>query len=162
MGGIILTLPSLHHLDKWAIDLCHYLFVTMRTPYIKCYRIKTSQFKRQMFPIAYEILKFDLPSKTNVGRYEDMKKIFNDGKLQNDVNYIEMVENPDTFAAKLKPKELLSALKLEVITPDEFKAKFKALGYLDKDTEMMVRMVQASKEPRRKIEDDDEEISTSI
>lgn len=138
---ILMTLPTLHHLDKQALDLCHFLFTTLRVPYMRCYRLKNSQLKRKTFPIVYEMLALDLASKINLDKYEVMKKDWNDKKLKEDINYFDMLENPETYEKQLNYKDYLRGYKLGLLPKEDIVGKLRKQQYSLKDIEMMLQIV---------------------
>jgi hypothetical protein len=150
---IVFCLPHLGALDTWAINLSHYLIINYKyTGTFNVYRINASQFKRKEMGHTnyWETLSFKLPSENNIKIYEAKKKIWNDKKLTEDIDFLEMMENPETYKKTFNPKFYLDGLKSGVITEDLCRAKLKKIGYMDVDIQMMIDMVIQKKEEKER------------
>ena len=147
---LIMTLPSLSHLDKTAFDLCHLLLVGTDQGVFRCYRIKSNQLSRKTFPIGFEILNFDKPSEKSLKKYEAMKDKWNKNKLSDDIVFMEALEDQENYNKQLSVSDYLKGFQLGLMDRETVTKKIKRLGYGLKDIEMVLAMEE---EKKKKLED---------
>lgn len=145
---IIMTFPTLNHLDKQALDFCHYIITTIKTGLVKCFRVKISQFSKKMFPMGFELLNLSLPTEANINKYELLKKEWNDVKLREDMDYFEALENRENFTKKFNYSDYNRAFKNGFMSEDNFRERLQQMGYSPRDIEMMINMETTLKEQK--------------
>lgn len=135
---VLLTSPTLADFDKRSLGFGHFMILTFRVGFSKVYRIKINQlFKKQMFqPIQH--LSFELPGKKNVDKYESMKKVFNDAKLEDDMDFFTALKNKDNYTKKFKVADYMKAFKKGHLTEDKVKERLLQSGYGEDDIEIMI------------------------
>jgi len=141
----LLNLPVLSHLDAQIVSLCSILLNGVRQGLFIPYRLKNYQFKKQFVPIRFpEILKFDLPSKHIVEKYEAMKDEWNSRMLQEDDDFFKALEDQESFAKKFKPRDYLDALSKGIMTEENVKKKLITMGHSSNDSDMMIELQKAN------------------
>ncbi|MBU1613661.1 hypothetical protein KKC87_04540 [Patescibacteria group bacterium] len=148
---IIMTFPTLSHLDKQALDFCHYIITTLRLGLVKCFRVKVSQFSKKMFPLGFELLNLSLPTEANINKYELLKQMWNDMKLQEDMDYFEALENRENFTKKFNFSDYTRAFKNGFMSQEAFRERLSQMGYSPKDINMMINMETTLKEQKGQV-----------
>lgn len=135
---LILTLPTLSHLDKRVVHLAHYVFSTMRQGNLKCYKIQTAHAMGKAWLNPFSFLNLELPSKENVEKYELMKKKWNDDRLDSDIESLQEIENPENKGKKFSPAFYVRLYRDNNIDEFELKENLSQLDFKKKDIEMLV------------------------
>jgi len=135
---VLLTSPTLSDFDKRSLGFGHFMILTYRIGFSRAYRIKINQlFKKQLFqPIQH--LSFELPTGNNVKNYEDMKKVFNDQKLEDDMDFFEALKNKDNYTKKFKVSDYMKAFKKGHLNEDKLRERLLQSGYGADDIAVMI------------------------
>lgn len=145
---IIFTLPNLSDLDKRAVRLCSHL-VTMfghdtvkQKSYGMVYRLKALSLAGKSFPKKIQLLPFGLPSMRNKNIYDDMKKVWNLKISNKNIEFMEMIENPETYQKPLGKDHYIRALEKGKIGEEYFKKSMNRIGIADDDVLMLIKMAE--------------------
>lgn len=144
---VLLTSPTLADFDKRSLGFGHFMILTYKVGFSKVYRIKINQlFKKQIFqPI--QTLSFELPREKNVRNYEEMKKKFNDEKLEDDMDFFEALKNKDNYTKKFNSKQYLQAFKKGVMDEEKLKERLLQSGYGADDIQVMIELEKQNVKP---------------
>lgn len=152
----ILTFPMISDLDTRTVRLCSH-HITMigvnqerEASYASAYRLKPVLILGKSYPAKYPmLLNFSKPSEKNVTAYAKMKTDWNAVRSQENIDTMEMLEDPDTYAKKLTPSFYISAFKSGIIDQEEFLGEMGRLGHRKKDIDLVVKMVEKRREDEK-------------
>ena len=117
---LIMTLPNVAFLLKAVRWMSNYCIETQYQGLVSVSKIRMNHTKGLGFPEYIGNIRFGLPSDKTIKEYEGMKKEWNDKHLQEDLDYIDMLEQPDhNFELRQRKLELdvkLREKKLEKIS----------------------------------------------
>lgn len=92
---LIMTLPNVAFLLKAVRWMSNYCIETQYQGFVSVSKIIMNHTKGLGFPEYIGNIRVSLPSEKTIKEYEGMKKEWNDKHLQEDLDYIDMLEQPD-------------------------------------------------------------------
>jgi hypothetical protein len=104
---LIMTLPNVAFLLKAIRWMSNYVIETQYQGLVSISKVCMNHTKGLGFPEYIGNLRFSMPSEDTVKRYEQMKKEWNDKHLSQDLDYLDMLEQPDK-------RQMLNERKLEL------------------------------------------------
>ena len=128
-------LPSVVFLQKRFRFLTNYAVKTVRQGTVNVYKVIVDQLLGKGFPEYRETINFKLPSDRILEPYLKMKQEFNDQKLKEDVDFLEMLEKPQH--KKLKPEQYIGFFKMGLINKEELKQHLTELNYSENDIDLI-------------------------
>jgi hypothetical protein len=142
----ILTFPMISDLDSRSVRLCTF-HMTMKgydsergNAFALVYRLKSVSLLGKSYPAFVQALPIQLPSKKNLEAYMEMKLKWNKEKSQENIDTIEMLENPESYGKKFPYSFYVNAYKKGVIpSTEELKDNLIQLGFKAKDIELMIK-----------------------
>lgn len=108
---LIMTLPNVAFLLKAIRWMSNYVIETSFQGFVSVSKIQMNHTKGLGYPVYIGNIKFHLPTEKTIKEYEDMKKEWNNKHLQEDLNYIDMLDQPD-YSSELRMKKLELDVKL--------------------------------------------------
>jgi hypothetical protein len=108
---LVMTLPNVAFLLKAIRWMSNYVVETISQGYISVSKITMNHTRGIGFPEFIGTVRVSLPSKDIIDKYEMMKKEWNDLHLQQDLDYLDMLEKPD-YNSELRQKKLELDVKL--------------------------------------------------
>jgi hypothetical protein len=90
-----MTLPNVAFLLKAVRWMSNYCIETQYQGFVSVSKIIMNHTKGLGFPEYIGNIRVSLPSEKTIKEYEGMKKEWNDKHLQEDLDYIDMLEQPD-------------------------------------------------------------------
>lgn len=144
------TFPHLKSLDSRAIRLSHYIIKTMDIGLVKCSRIYPADFTEKIYTNTFEIIKLGLPSKSNIDKYEKMKKEWNEKRHQQHIDYVERLDSMNKKA--FNERQYLKAFSMGILNEDSLKERLIKLNYSDNDISMVIETAKAKLTDEKKKE----------
>lgn len=146
----ILTFPTVSDLDTRSIRLCsHHVCMKginheKKEAFAVVYRLKQIQEMGKTYRAFIQVVPFGLPSEQNIEKYMKMKVDWNAKKSQENIDIMDMLEDPDSFKKKFPYNFYVTAFKKGVIDSEGLKSKLGDLGYKKDDIEMLVDTIGQS------------------
>lgn len=141
----LLTFPMISDLDIRSVRLCTF-HLTMkgydsnrRSAYGIVYRMKPVSLMGKVFPVFVQAIPIQLPSKKNMDAYMKMKLEWNEEKSAQNIEEIEMLENPDTFRKKFGFQFYVNSFRNGFINIDELRANLVEKGFKKRDIELLIQ-----------------------
>lgn len=159
---IILTLPVLSDLDKRAIRLSTFLITMMgfnkekEMAFGNVYRLKLFDLQGKTFPMNIQTMRFGKASQKNLEAYEKMKRDWNKVKSDENIELLEMLENPEYSRRKIPYSDLMKMFKVGSIDDDQFTDKMTGLNFSQTDIETLINHVRLEKEEKESKEKEKE------
>jgi len=107
--------------------MSNYAIRTLRQGQAEIYKVVVNQLIGKGYPDRIETLNYTYPSKEMCEIYDRLKKEWNDIELENDIQFLHKIDNPDT--RRLNKSDVLDLLKNKVIDKDFAREELLSNGY---------------------------------
>jgi hypothetical protein len=134
---LIWVLPSIIFIQKGFRFLSNYGIKTIRQGLVEIHKIKVDQLIGKGYPQRIETLSFGMPSKETLDKYTEMKRIWNDQRLKEDIDFLKMTEEE---SRPFNKQEILSLLCSGLITEETAKSEMGKIGYNEERTNLLLNM----------------------
>jgi len=149
---LLFTLPNLLDLDKRAIRLSTYIWEAVKINFetkmclLRCSRIKTFHSIGKSWIQSFQWINMGLPSENNLVKYEKMKKEWNDKKMDENIAYMEIINNPSQFKKGFNENFYIDAFTAGSMPENEFRSKMLELNHSQEDVDLAVDYVSKMQE----------------
>lgn len=140
----ILTFPMVSDLDTRAVRLCSHhicmkgINIDKKESFAVIYRLKPIQEIGKTYRQFIQVLPFSMPSKKNVEEYMKMKIEWNALRSNENIDEMELLENPDTHKKKFPYSFYVNAYKSGMIDEFELKQHLILMGFKKDDVDLLV------------------------
>ena len=148
---LIWVLPSIVFIQKGFRFMSNYAIRTLRQGQAEIYKVVVNQLIGKGYPDRIETLNYTYPSKEMCEIYEKLKKEWNDIELENDIQFLHKIDNPDT--RRLNKSDVLDLLKNKVIDKDFAREELLSNGYDEIRTGLLLDNVNKKIELKEIVEE---------
>lgn len=140
----ILTFPMISDLDTRAVRLCSHhicmkgINIDREEAFAVVYRLKPIQEIGKTYRQFIQVLPFSMPSKKNIEAYMKMKLEWNALRSQENIDDMEVLENPDTYRKKFPYSFYVNAYKNNIIDEIDLKDHLISMGFKKDDVELLI------------------------
>lgn len=158
----ILTFPTVSDLDTRSIRLCsHHVCMKginqeKKEAFAVVYRLKQIQELGKTYRAFIQVVPFGLPSEQNITKYMKMKIDWNAVKSKENIDIMDMLEDPDSYKKKLPYTFYINAYRQGIIDEVDVKDHLKAIGIKENDIYLLLESEIKKKEDIIKKQDDKE------
>jgi len=137
---LIWVLPSIVFIQKGFRFMSNYAIKTINQGNVEVYKVVVNQLLGKGYPDRIETMKFSLPTKETIEKYEQLKKDWNNKELESDVEFLNELGKP--YERKFSAEFYLNAFRNLTIDSEELKKHLLELNYKETDIDVIVESEQ--------------------